>query len=88
MRSWDGMYQEFNEPIDVIVLYEKGILRPLRFRWKGRSHKVVRVTASWKAPKGEAWMRHFSLMDENGDVFFLIFDERGTQWTISKVWVE
>ena len=82
------MYRDLNEPVEVIALYETGILRPLRFQWRGHSHRVDRVTGSWKSQKGETWLRYFSLTDANGNVFLLVFDERGAQWTISKVWVE
>lgn len=82
------MYQDLDEPIDVIAVFDKGTLRPLRFRWKGRSLHIARVTGSWKAPKGETWMRHFSVVDTHDNVFHLAYDERRTRWTISKVWVE
>ena len=47
------MYQEISvadpdpegeEPIDVIALFEKGRMRPVRFRWKERVYKIVKVT--------------------------------------------
>jgi hypothetical protein len=79
------MYQDLDEPIDVIVLYDTGTLRPLRFRWNGRSFKIARVTGTWKAPQGDTWMRHFSVVDTRGNVFFLAYDERRTRWTISRL---
>jgi len=82
------MYQDFDVSIDVMALYEKGTLRPLRFCWKGRSFRIARVTGTWKAPQGDMWTRHFSVVDARGNVFFLAYDERRTRWTISKLWME
>ncbi len=82
------MYQELDEPIDVIAVYEKGILRPLRFLWKDHSHKITHVTGTWKSPKGESWLQHFSIVDAQGTVFHLTYYESRTRWAISKVWVE
>ncbi len=74
--------------MDVIAVFEKGTLKPIRFRWKGQIYKIARVTGRWKAPKGEAWLRHYSVVDTNDNVFQLVYDERHTGWMISKVWVE
>ena len=82
------MYTSLDEPIDVIVHFEKGVLKPLRFLWNGRSFRITRVTGTWKAPQGDKWMRHFSAVDQSNNVFFLTYDERMTRWAISKVWVE
>lgn len=82
------MYQDFDEKIDVIALFEHGGMKPLRFRWKERSMKVTRVTGAWKAPKGDKWVRHFSVVDTQDNVYVLAYDERGMQWTISKIWIE
>ena len=82
------MYTDLDEQIDVVVLYEKGTLKPLRFLWQGRSFKIARVTGTWKAPQGDKWMRHFSVVDQSDNVFFLTYEERSMRWAISKVWVE
>ena len=82
------MYKDLDEQIDVIVHFEKGALKPLRFLWKDRSFRVSRVTGRWKAPQGDKWMRHYSVVDSADNVFILTYDERMTRWAISKVWVE
>lgn len=82
------MYHDLDEPVEVIAVFEKGTLKPARFRWKGNVHKVARVTGHWKSPNGEFWVRHFALVDADDNVFQLTYDERRTDWVISKVWVE
>jgi hypothetical protein len=82
------MYKSLDEPIDVIAHFEKGALKPLRFLWQGRTFRIARVTGTWKAPQGDKWVRHFSVVDSAGNVFFLTYDERSMRWAIGKVWVE
>lgn len=59
------MYKDLDEPIDVIVHFEKGALKPLRILWQGRSFKIVRVTGTWKAPKGDKWYADLSEEDKD-----------------------
>jgi len=47
------MYQELNDPVDVLALFQDGSIKPERFRWKGHVHRVAQVTGSWKTDKGE-----------------------------------
>jgi hypothetical protein len=39
------MDQEINQPIEVMAVFEKGRMLPVRFRWNGRVVKIVHVTA-------------------------------------------
>jgi hypothetical protein len=82
------MYQDFDEPIDVIALFEKSSLRPCRFRWRGKIYKVARVTGDWLSRVGENRMRHFAVIDSAANCFQLCYDEHKCDWTLAKVWVE
>ena len=82
------MYKDLDEQVSVIVAFSKGEMRPYRFYWKDRAFKITRVTGTWKAPQGETWMKHFSVVDASDNVFFLTYEERNMRWAISKVWVE
>jgi len=83
-----AMYQELNDPVDVLVLFEDGALKPQRFRWKGRVHRVAQVTGRWKTDKGQSQVRHFALMDEEANFFQLAYDEHSSLWRVTRVWVE
>jgi hypothetical protein len=83
-----AMYHELNDPIDVLVLFENGSLKPQRFRWKGHVHRVAQVTGRWKTEKGAYQVRHFALMDEEANFFQLAYDEHSGHWRITRVWVE
>jgi len=46
------------------------------------------VTGNWKKLEGEYIVRYFAVVDEETNVFQLSYNERLTDWTICKVWVE
>ena len=82
------MYQDLDDPIEVIAMFADHQLRPLRFKWRGNVHRITRVTGSWKKPEGESIVRFFAVVDEQTNVFQLTYNERLTDWILSKVWVE
>ena len=82
------MYQTLDDVIDVIAVFEKQAIRPVRFRWKGNIHKIARVTGAWRSREGEFAVRHFAVVDTKANFFELTYSERLTRWIISKVWVE
>jgi len=82
------MYQDLNDPVDVIVIFENQVMRPARFRWKGQIHKVARVTGAWKSRDGEQGVRHFAVVDTRANFFQLTYNERLTRWVLSRTWVE
>ena len=81
-------YRVLSERVEVIAVFEEGRLNPIRFRWNGQSYRIARITGRWKSPKGDQAIRHFAVVDTSDNVFQLSYDERLTQWTLSKVWVE
>jgi hypothetical protein len=89
------MYQDIEEPVEVIVLFETGPapahagrMLPIKFRWKGRAIKIKQVTSSWKSDVGEHKIRYFAVLDSASNFFQLAYDERNTAWVLNKIWVE
>jgi hypothetical protein len=68
------MDQEINQPIEVMAVFEKGRMLPVRFRWNGR---VVRFRK-----------KHYSVIDQNSEFFQLTYKERTSEWFLNKIWVE
>ena len=83
-----GMYQDIEEPVDVIAVFENGVMKPLRFRWNGRAIKIKRITGSWKSDMGQTKIRYFAVLDGASNFFQLAYDERNTMWVLNKIWVE
>ena len=82
------MYQDMDEPIEVVVLFQNNRMKPTRFRWKERVYKVSEVTGDWKTDVGAYRILHFAVVDNSSNLFQLSYDERKTNWIISKIWVE
>ena len=82
------MYQVLDELVDVIAVFEQGSLKPARFRWNGKTHKIARITGIWRSHQGEDRERHFACVDTDDNVFQLTYNDRRTDWVIDKIWVE
>jgi hypothetical protein len=82
------MYQDLEDDIEVIALFERRRVRPCRFRWRGKTYKVTRVTGDWESRVGQAKLRHFAVIDSAANCFQLCYDEANCRWTLARVWVE
>ena len=59
------MDQEINQPIEVMVVFQKGRMVPLRFRWNARVIKIAKVTGWWKTNEGELRIRHYVVIAQD-----------------------
>jgi hypothetical protein len=82
------MDQEINQPVEVMVIFEKGRMIPVRFRWNGRVIKVAKLTGWWRSNEGKFRIRHFAVIDQNSQFFQLTYKERTAEWFLNKIWVE
>lgn len=73
------------EAIDVIVVFARGTIRPLRFRWKTRSYAVKMVHLVHERREGREHLRFFSITDVMGNPFRLVFLLLKGQWFIEQV---
>jgi hypothetical protein len=80
------MYEEINEPIDVIALFtEHGQLQPFRFRWKSGAFKISKILSTWKVAEVPNLRIHFSVKAQSPDCFELVFDTQKFTWKLAKV---
>jgi len=82
------MYQDIEETVDVIAIFEAGRMQPIKFRWKGRSIKVKQITGVWKSDVGAHKIRYYAVLDNASNFFQLAYDEKNTSWMLNKIWVE
>jgi hypothetical protein len=82
------MDQEIDQPIEVIAVFQKGRMVPVRFRWNGRVIKIARVTGWWKSNEGEFKIKHFAVIDKNSQFCQLSYWERTGEWFLDKIWME
>ena len=81
-------HEEIFEPIQVISFFQNGQLHPLRFKWKNRVYKIIRVNSSWSSQLGTGKRYHFSVISDTPDCFELIFDSSTFFWELARVYVE
>jgi len=65
------IYQDIEEQIEVLALFQKGKILPLKFRWKGRIYEIVHLENKWKSDAGEKNIWHFSVSDSASNLFQL-----------------
>lgn len=81
-------FEDINEKIEVIAVFQAGKLRPLRFRWNGRVYKIQRVNGSWKSEQGAAYFHHYSVMSEGPDVYEISYNPQRFTWALDRVCME
>ncbi len=73
------------EAIEVLAVFSKGIIRPLRFRWQTHAYAVKAVHLMHERREGREYVRFFSVTDVMGNPFRLVFFcLRGT-WFLEQV---
>jgi hypothetical protein len=78
-------YEDIGDPIEVITLFRDGVIKPLKFRWKGRVYRVNRVNGGWCSDEGSARFHHFSVMSDGPDVYELAYNTADLHWELCRV---
>lgn len=76
---------KIGEPIETIVKFEKGKVKPLKIRWQGRVYSVKEVTGCWKSQKGRSTLFHLSLIVESGDYYEVSLNTESLVWHLERV---
>ncbi len=77
--------EEIAEPIEVIALFSAGKLSPIRFRWRSKVYKVLRVNGNWAVDEGAVRFHHFAVQCDGPDVYDIAYNSRAHDWTMEKV---
>ncbi len=80
------MFESLHDSVDVLTAHVGGTIRPLRFRWRGKVHRVGKVTGEWNRIEGSASVRFYSVETVDGASFELRYDPRGGGWKLCKAW--
>jgi len=75
--------EKIGEPIRVLADCTGGQIRPLRFRWAGRSYEVETVNAKWIDRQGGSYSLYYSVQAD-GQTYCLHFDGREVQWWLDE----
>jgi len=55
--------EDLREAIETGVLFGRGGIWPVWFRWNGRKVQVRQVTMRWRTTQGRALITHFAVTD-------------------------
>ena len=73
---------KMSEPIDVISIFKKRTVRPVKFRYAGRVHKVAKILYPWVTREGGYPVHHFSVLTDDGNRFTLSLDTYRMRWSL------
>ena len=73
------------ERIEVIALFQKGKLSPIKFRWKGRTHRIHRIHGDWSTQEGTTRFHHFAVASDGPDIYELSYNESTYVWQIEGI---
>ena len=76
--------QQIDDPIRVLADFSGGAVKPIRFRWAGRSYPVEAVNARWVDRRGDVYALHFSIQS-GPETYLLHFDSAEVQWWLDQV---
>jgi len=75
--------EEIGERVDVLASCAGGRVKPLRFRWSGRTYEIQSVNARWADRSGGSYCLHYSV--QVGDETYLLrFSGSELQWWLDK----
>ena len=83
-----ALFEEIDEPIEVLVTFRGGMMKPLRFKWQNRVYTILEVTGRWTTQVGQFKQYYFSVLGETRDYFEIFLDSRTLLWRLARVCLE
>ena len=71
------------EKIDVISMFRDRTVRPVRFRYAGRTYQVERLLYTWVTREGSFPVHHFAVETDAGDRRELSLNTYTLAWTLN-----
>ncbi len=78
------METRIEEPVQVGVVFEGGVVCPRWFLWGGRRYNVQKVTMRWQTQEGQAPILHLGVTD-GANLFELTFNQKTLAWRLASV---
>ena len=82
------IYEDVYEPIEVLAVFRKGKLEPIRFKWNERVYKIGKVNGCWVSDEGINRYYHYSVTVGGPDCFEICYDSRNMTWELARVCLE
>lgn len=81
------MYQEINEPVQVIGTYDGHGFKPKKFHWRHQTYPISEITWQSDVKDGGVHLRHYSVM-VGAQLYRLIFHRDLEHWVLAQLWTE
>lgn len=81
------MLEKINEPIDVLVNFNKTKVMPTFFKWRGKTYRIEKLNLVHKENDGNDKIYYFSVSDRT-NFFRLAFSTRDLSWKIEELFFE
>lgn len=82
------MIEAIEEPIEVLVWFDRGSLTPFRFRWNQTVFRIASVTGRWEDREGQFRRCHYSVVTDANNYFELRFSLKDLGWMLSKASID
>ena len=79
--------EDINEPIQVLALCAGGTIRPLRFRWSGRTYRIEAVNGQWTDRGDGGYSLNYSVQ-VGDETYFIRFAGMEVQWWLDRQMLE
>jgi hypothetical protein len=81
------MFEQINEPIEVLCAYVKGKALPLFFRWNNKRFKIDKVNLVHSVRRGRDKMYFYSVSNQE-NYYKLCFDTEKNNWSLSESYAD
>lgn len=76
--------QDFNEKIQVFVLFKDSKIYPKAFIWKTNKHKITKLNFTWQEKCGRETINFFSVQTE-ANTYQISFNNTSYVWKMEKI---
>ena len=70
------------ESIDVISIFRKKTIRPVKFKYAGRTHRIAKLLYTWVTREGNYPVHHFSVLTQDDNRFELSLNTYTMAWAL------
>ncbi len=82
-----NMHEKVNEPIEVLVKFNKNRVEPTFFKWRDKTYRVEKINLVHQERLGSDKIYYFSVSDA-ANFFRLAFSTRDLSWKIEELYYE
>ena len=75
------MFEQINEPVDVLAEFKAGKLMPTKFVWGGKEYAVTKLNLAYYHFEGRKKVYYFAVSD-GANYFKLKLDSASLMWTL------